>query len=366
MLTDSERRSIDDESVEEILIEATYQECLRNCADTFLAQAKGRLSQRSCRRIEAVVKCCQSISDYALEEERRIVEACQSEGITVYPRSEKAREGTLQYHLIILELDPNDIDRALSTVSNFRYERFNDWHPSAWTSYKRFYREFDLIKTDSVTTRLTLRWGASESAGQRRGLFRPTPSDYRSIRLPASLWRTYPAIHCLRWLTRKLSYCSQEEETSWPFLGTPDELLGPLLKLVELDKNDHLLDVGSGDGRIVIEAARTLGCQTIGIESDPLLCEIARKKAREAALEKQVTIHEGRFQKQNVQDASVVFLFLPSRSIPGLLEECLESSAPGSRIILHEQERIDFQSPPQRSQLLLGQSALTVAHFWVV
>ena len=60
------------------------------------------------------------------------------------------------------------------------------------------------------------------------------------------------------------------EET--PFVPTPMEVVDPMLQLAEVRKGDVLYDLGSGDGRIVIRAAKLYGIRAVGVEMDPLLC----------------------------------------------------------------------------------------------
>src|SRR5512147_696692 len=65
-----------------------------------------------------------------------------------------------------------------------------------------------------------------------------------------------------------------------PFVPTPIEVIDRMLELAEVKKGDVVYDLGSGDGRIVIRAAKTYGVRAVGIEMDQLLLEKARQDAK--------------------------------------------------------------------------------------
>src|SRR5512139_1441379 len=69
-----------------------------------------------------------------------------------------------------------------------------------------------------------------------------------------------------------------------PFVPTPIEVVDKMLELAEVKKGDVVYDLGSGDGRIVIRAAKKYGARAVGIEMDPLLLAKARKDAKAAGV----------------------------------------------------------------------------------
>src|SRR5512139_1838418 len=69
-----------------------------------------------------------------------------------------------------------------------------------------------------------------------------------------------------------------------PFVPTPIEVIDRMLELAEVKKSDVLYDLGSGDGRIVIRAAKKYGVRAVGIEMDPLLLAKAHKNAKAAGV----------------------------------------------------------------------------------
>ncbi len=135
-----------------------------------------------------------------------------------------------------------------------------------------------------------------------------------------------------------------------PYVPTPTPVVEAILKLANLNKNDVLYDLGSGDGRIVIEAARTYGARGVGIEIDPDLVRRANENARragvsgsEAPLEAgRVRFVEGNIFEADLSDATVVTLYL-SPSINLRLRPKLLALRPGSRVISHEFDMGDWE-----------------------
>ena len=116
------------------------------------------------------------------------------------------------------------------------------------------------------------------------------------------------------------------EPTSMPVVRT-------MLELAEVGPHDIVYDLGSGDGRIPITAAKEFGARGVGIEIDPALVAEARAKAREAGVEDKVEFRLGNMYAADVSSATVVTLFLnPGPNLK--LREKLRSGLPaGSRVV---------------------------------
>ena len=91
---------------------------------------------------------------------------------------------------------------------------------------------------------------------------------------------------------------------------TPMPVVRALLELADVGAQDLVYDLGSGDGRIPITAAREFGARAVGIEIDPVLVAEAQAKAREAGVEDKVEFRLGDMYAADVRSASVVTLFL--------------------------------------------------------
>lgn len=90
---------------------------------------------------------------------------------------------------------------------------------------------------------------------------------------------------------------------------TPDETITQSLDLMRLTANDTLADVGCGDGRVLIEAARSHGCKGVGIEIDAELAELARQQVAEAGMADRIEIITGDALDFNPSDYSVTAIF---------------------------------------------------------
>ncbi|NQT37609.1 MAG: class I SAM-dependent methyltransferase [Planctomycetes bacterium] len=118
--------------------------------------------------------------------------------------------------------------------------------------------------------------------------------------------------------------------------ATPEDVVEKMLRLAGVEKHDVVCDLGSGDGRIVIAAARRYGCQAVGYEIDAKLVQLSREKVEKAKLQDLVTIHQADFFTRDFSSASVVTMFLPPAVIERLMPK-LAKLAPGTRIVSHYQ-----------------------------
>lgn len=117
---------------------------------------------------------------------------------------------------------------------------------------------------------------------------------------------------------------------------TPLPVVEAMLRLARVDRYDLVVDLGSGDGRIVIMAAERFGAQAIGIELDPALAASSRRAVAERGLEEKVKIMEANFLDVDLSHATVVTTYLPEDTL-GLLKPHLEEFLrPGTRGVAHQ------------------------------
>ena len=95
-----------------------------------------------------------------------------------------------------------------------------------------------------------------------------------------------------------------------PWVPTSKRLVGRVLTLAELKPGELLYDLGSGDGRIVIAAARDFGARSVGIEIDPFRVFYSRQRISQLGLREKASIVRGDLFKVNLKDADVVVLYL--------------------------------------------------------
>lgn len=119
------------------------------------------------------------------------------------------------------------------------------------------------------------------------------------------------------------------------FVPTPHDIVDAMLKLAEPSPADTLVDLGSGDGRIVVAAARAFGCRATGYEIDRTIVERSREAIRREGLEARASIVHEDLLKADLSGASVVTLYLGQELNRCLIPQ-LQLMKPGSRIVSHE------------------------------
>jgi protein-L-isoaspartate O-methyltransferase len=120
-----------------------------------------------------------------------------------------------------------------------------------------------------------------------------------------------------------------------PYEPSSPRVVAAMLKLAEVKSDDLVYDLGSGDGRIPISAARNHGARAVGIEIDPKLVERARKNAQAAGVTDRVTFRNEDLFEADFSDATVVTLFLSPEVNLKLRPKLLAGLRPGTRIVSH-------------------------------
>ncbi|HET8562593.1 MAG TPA: methyltransferase domain-containing protein [Candidatus Binatia bacterium] len=128
-----------------------------------------------------------------------------------------------------------------------------------------------------------------------------------------------------------------------PFVPTPQEVVEGMLELAQVKKGDVVYDLGSGDGRIVIAAAKKYGARAVGFEIDPELIKQSRESIRKEGLEKLAEILEQDILTVDLSRANVLTMYLlPSVNLK-LRPKILSEMAPGSRIVSHAFDMGDWK-----------------------
>jgi cyclopropane fatty-acyl-phospholipid synthase-like methyltransferase len=132
------------------------------------------------------------------------------------------------------------------------------------------------------------------------------------------------------------------------FLPTPQNVVEAMLDLAGVTAADVVYDLGSGDGRIPITAARKYGARGVGIEIDPALVRQSEENARAAGVDHLVRFVTGDLFAADIHEASVVTLFLlPGMNID-LIPKFRSELRPGSRIVSHHFAMADRWLPDER------------------
>lgn len=119
------------------------------------------------------------------------------------------------------------------------------------------------------------------------------------------------------------------------FVPTPDDVVAAMLEVTKVTRDDVVYDLGCGDGRIVIAAARDRGARGVGIDIDPQRIAEATANAAKAGVSRRVTFRETDLFTTDISEATVVMLYLlPSLNLK-LLPKLMAELKPGTRIASH-------------------------------
>jgi len=129
-----------------------------------------------------------------------------------------------------------------------------------------------------------------------------------------------------------------------PYVPTPMVVVEKMLEMANVTKTDILYDLGCGDGRIVITAAKKYGTRGVGIDLDPERIKESNAYAKQAGIEDLVEFRLQNVMKSNISEATVITLYLLPES-NALLRPILEEQLrPGTRVVSHNYHMPDWQS----------------------
>lgn len=119
------------------------------------------------------------------------------------------------------------------------------------------------------------------------------------------------------------------------YVPTPHDVVAKMLEMAQVSKDDVVYDLGCGDGRIVVTAAKQYGCRGVGFDVDPVRVDESRENASKNGVARLVEIKQDDIFVQDLSPASVVTLYLLPRLNVRLIPQ-LDKLKPGSRIVSHD------------------------------
>jgi precorrin-6B methylase 2 len=168
------------------------------------------------------------------------------------------------------------------------------------------------------------------------------------ISLTPSGWLTAPTRDALAqdsdWQSKKIV----------PYVPTDQDVVAKMLELGEVKKGDVVYDLGSGDGRIVVTAAKKYGVKAVGFEIDPQRIKESHENIKKAGVEKLVEIRQQDILTVDVSPASVVTMYLLPDVNLKLRPTLLKQLKPGSRVVSHDFDMGDWK--PEKT-IQVGDSA---------
>lgn len=120
------------------------------------------------------------------------------------------------------------------------------------------------------------------------------------------------------------------------FVPTPQEVVLEMLKTAKVTPNDLVYDLGCGDGRIVITAAKVFGARGVGVDIDPVRIKQSNENARKAGVADRVKFIEGDLFAVNLSEATVVTLYLTPELNLQVQPKLFRELKPGTRILSHD------------------------------
>jgi precorrin-6B methylase 2 len=162
--------------------------------------------------------------------------------------------------------------------------------------------------------------------------------------------------------TEALAYMDSERsfKLDAPFVRTPDYVIADFLVKTGVGKDDILYDLGSGDGRIVIEAAKKTGCRAVGIEIDAELVDDSCQNAVRAGVSDRVRFVVSDIFKEDLSEATVVTIYMSGDVNRRLRPKLLRELKPGARIATYTFDMGEWKPDDTSS---FGRED---AYFWVV
>jgi tRNA G37 N-methylase Trm5 len=146
-----------------------------------------------------------------------------------------------------------------------------------------------------------------------------------------------------------------------PFEPSQQFVVDRMLEIAGVNQGDLLYDLGSGDGRIVITAAKKYGARGVGIDLDPQRVAEAKANAKKAGVEAKVQFKVGDLFQSDFSDATVVTLFLFPQVNRKLRPHLWRQLKVGTRVVSHVWD-MGPEWPPQKTELIQGRKI----HFWTI
>jgi len=180
----------------------------------------------------------------------------------------------------------------------------------------------------------------------------------------------YSLILCATVLASASAQSWAWDDGTTPFVVSPDDVVDRMLRLGEVRAGDYLIDLGSGDGRIVIEAAKRAGASGLGVDIDPRLVQLARDNAKRAGVEALARFEVRDLFETDLRGASIVTMYLLPEVNRQLVPRLLAQLKPGARIVSHDydlgawthDEMIELAVPEK----MVGPLGRSKVFLWVV
>jgi SAM-dependent methyltransferase len=141
-----------------------------------------------------------------------------------------------------------------------------------------------------------------------------------------------------------------KDHNAGPYVPTPWVIVDEMLKLADIRADDVVYDLGSGDGRLVITAAKRYKARGVGIELKPELVDMANAGAKKEEVADRVKFIRGDLFETDIREASVITLYLLPQFVTRLVPRFRAELRPGTRIVSHDYPLLPW--PPERDYVM--------------
>ncbi len=153
------------------------------------------------------------------------------------------------------------------------------------------------------------------------------------------------------------------------YVPTPQIVVDEMLALAKVNKSDYLIDLGSGDGRLVITAAKKFGARALGVDLDTYLLKVANANARKENVADRVTFREQNLFQTDIAEATVISTYLlPEMNLK--LRPKILTLKPGTRVVAHDYSMGDWYPDEQKTLVVpekkVGSPGISYIFSWVV
>ena len=179
-----------------------------------------------------------------------------------------------------------------------------------------------------------------------------------------TMWRLAPCAGAVL-ITVSLTAAAQGRKPDVHFVSTPEVVVEMMLELANVGKDDVVYDLGCGDGRIVIAAAKKYGARGVGVDIDPQRIKESNENARRAGVTDRVKFIQQDLFEMDFSEATVIALYLlPSLNLR-LRPKLLRDLKPGSRIVSFAFDMGDWKPEKVVTMPADLEKELTI-YYWVV
>ena len=155
-----------------------------------------------------------------------------------------------------------------------------------------------------------------------------------------------------------------------PYVQTPQNVVDKMLEIAKVGPKDYVIDLGSGDGRMIITAAKRYGARGFGVDHDRRLVQLANRRAAQAGVADRAVFYERDLYKTDIRRATVVTIYLLPEVNLMVRSKLLSTLKPGTRVVSHDYDMGEW--PPDLALVLdapdkpVGRDFKSKVFYWVV